>query len=356
MTDQSNTPEPVPAGRPLDVLDPADPPSWSLRISPDRRRFDLVFLAGSTTPIREAVWESDGERLRCRRVVDLYYPDGDPRGRVPVEEVVSVAQRVLADGAVEAQVALPGGEVALREVVNASPEHYRVAAPALGDWEPLLRLAAPDPDARFGAAAAETAFSFCAQHVPRVFTGNTHEAMISGPRGLSILRALDDAGPAVGDARRWADAGEPVIDRGASAVFPLCVARVDVPGAVARVRELRGELQTAAIHFYGGDFFHAETSLDADEGYGRSIARAGVEAIGSMYAWRIQGRAAVLVHGVDRDSAVESLALHVIPADWVWQRPGGASTKRAQSRLRRSMRERDAADASWTWPERQPDA
>lgn len=119
-----------------------------------------------------------------------------------------------------------------------------------------------------------------------------------------------------------------------------------------RLHAVRDRLQMDAIHYYGGDHFHAETDLRGEDGYGRNIARPGIETVGPVYAWRVGGHAAVLVHGRDSAEGTETLALHVVPADWVWEPPGAGNTKRGQSRRRRAAAERNAADASWTWPER----
>ena len=95
---------------------------------------------------------------------------------------------------------------------------------------------------------------------------------------------------------------------------------------------------------------HAETTLDLDEGYGTRVAATGAIVRGTMYAWKMHGLAGVLVRSIHPAQAVDTLALHVIPGEWVWDRYVNAGTKRAASHRRTVARTRAAADASWTWP------
>ncbi|MFJ8045807.1 hypothetical protein ACIRBX_35380 [Kitasatospora sp. NPDC096147] len=172
--------------------------------------------------------------------------------------------------------------------------------------------------------------------------------------GLAVLRAFERVlGRRYSDRTPdWAQLGFPVVDRGRYAIFPLGVLPLvegGGPGAVLRLAEPRHALQRACVHFYGGDDFHGELELDRDEGYGRRLAEAGAIAAGPCL-WRIEQFGVVLAHSVDRSAGVESLALHLVPGDWVHYRPVNAGTKREASRYRRIVRERDAADVVWSWP------
>ncbi|MEU1472925.1 hypothetical protein ABZ434_32525 [Streptomyces sp. NPDC005761] len=175
--------------------------------------------------------------------------------------------------------------------------------------------------------------------------------------GLSIMHALARTlGHTFSEKTpRWADLGFPVIDRGTYAIFPLMVARAQEDGdsgRAGRLSDTRHSLQRSCVHFFGGDDFHAEMELDAEEGYGRRLAAAGAVVTGPPWQclWCIQRFAVVLAHSVDQPRASETLALHVVPMDWVRYRPLNPGTKREASRHRRIIKERDAADVVWSWP------
>ncbi|MFG2587967.1 hypothetical protein [Streptomyces sp. NPDC048438] len=180
--------------------------------------------------------------------------------------------------------------------------------------------------------------------------------------GLSVMHALErvlgrrhsEKSP------RWTDLGFPVIDRGKYAIFPLVVARLqkdDDSGAAVRLSDMRRSLQRSCVHFFGGDDFHAEMEFGTEDGYGRTLADTGAVVTGPPWEclWCIQRFAVVLAHSVDQPRASESLALHIVPMDWVRYRPLNPGTKREASRYRRIVRERDAADVVWSWPLSVPD-
>ena len=176
--------------------------------------------------------------------------------------------------------------------------------------------------------------------------------------GLAIMRALEGVARDPQWMRKtppWADLGFPVIDKGVSAIFPLLVpAPPDGDPGGERLSDVRERLRMDFIHFYGGDFFHRETAMGLEEGYGRALVAAGAVVPGDSLTWWSVGKfAAVLVRSVDQERAVERLALHVIPKDWVWYQPLNSGTKREASRHRRIMREQAAAadaDVVWSWP------
>ena len=66
--------------------------------------------------------------------------------------------------------------------------------------------------------------------------------------------------------------------------------------------------------------------------------------------WGIQNLAVVLVCAVDERKRLETLALHVLPKDWVWESGVPLSTKRALSHARSMARDCSAADVHWSWP------
>lgn len=180
--------------------------------------------------------------------------------------------------------------------------------------------------------------------------------------GLSILHAFERVlGRRFSDRTpQWTDLGFPVIDRGKYAIFPLAVARRQEDGGSGwdeRLLNIRGSLARDCVHFYGGDDFHAEMELDAEDGYGRSLAAAGAFGNGPpwWHLWAIQRFGVVLVHSVDQQRAWETLALHIVPKDWVSYSPINSGTKREASRYRRIIKERNAADVVWSWPLSVPD-
>jgi hypothetical protein len=180
------------------------------------------------------------------------------------------------------------------------------------------------------------------------------EPVVEIADGIAILRALEEVGGRPFD---WAELGAPVVDRGAHAIFPLAVtALLDDrdPAASTRLQERERALERDCVHFYGGDGFHAEMRLDIDVGYGRRLIETSMLAHAPRYWWGIGRFAAVLVRSVEQRSAFDTLALHIIPKDWVWYSPLNSGTKREASRQRRIAREQKTvagvADVVWSWP------
>lgn len=163
--------------------------------------------------------------------------------------------------------------------------------------------------------------------------------------GAAILRKLERV-PAW-HTPHWTELGFPVIDRGDYAIFPL--ARASGAEAIATLRDTETRLRTEFIHFYGGDFFHAESKLDVDAGYGRTLVDAGAVVSGLNW-WSIQNLAVVLVRSLDHERALETLAIHALPKEWVRAPPLNPGTNRAASRARRMIREQALADVRWAWP------
>ncbi|MGW6207795.1 hypothetical protein ACWF9B_29685 [Streptomyces sp. NPDC055089] len=176
--------------------------------------------------------------------------------------------------------------------------------------------------------------------------------------GLSIMHALERVLGHRNSEKtpQWTELGFPVIDRGRYAIFPLAVARVredgDSGGTSALLSDMEHSLRRSCVHFFGGDDVHAEMELDAEDGYGRKLVDAGAIGSGAPWwcVWSIQRFAAVLAHSVDQQRAEETLALHIVPKDWVRYSPVNSGTKREASRHRRILKDRDAADVVWSWP------
>lgn len=180
------------------------------------------------------------------------------------------------------------------------------------------------------------------------------EQVIEIADGIALLDAIKRAGVRAID---WREFGAPVVDRGAHAIFPVAAAPVqDVrdPAASTRLQERERMLEMACVHFYGGDGFHAEMNLDIDAGYGRRLVETSMLMHAPRRWWGIGRFAAVLVRSVEQRGAFETLALHLIPKDWVWYSPLNPGTKREASRQRRIAREQETvagvADVVWSWP------
>ncbi|MEZ2370581.1 hypothetical protein [Arthrobacter sp. RCC_34] len=167
--------------------------------------------------------------------------------------------------------------------------------------------------------------------------------------GIALLRTLETI--PTWRKPRWEDLGLPVVDRGDHAIFPLAVAPLIDSGEARALLETETMLRNHCIHYYGGDSFHAESVLSTDEGYGRKVLEAGAIPHGSVVLWwGIQNLAVVLIRAVDERRRLETLALHVLPKDWVWEPAVPLTTKRAASHARRMARDCSAADARWSWP------
>ncbi|REJ07727.1 acetyltransferase [Microbacterium bovistercoris] len=152
----------------------------------------------------------------------------------------------------------------------------------------------------------------------------------------AIERALQRGGDA------WMDWRLPVIDRGRHAIFPLVVA--DASGDGTTVAETIGRLRTHWGYLHGGHDYRLG-HLDETEGYGRKLAEAGAAGRNPFW-WAVGGHAVVFVHSAD--DGAETLALHVVPLEWVRRHPS-ETTKRTNSRGRRALRQSEEVAVTWTW-------
>lgn len=175
--------------------------------------------------------------------------------------------------------------------------------------------------------------------------------------GLRILDAIVALTPrqAATHPSLWPLLGVPAIDRGVLVIFPLAVTAVSPTdrSGLERLREVHAELQRACIHFHGGDDFHAESVLDAEEDpYGRRLAEVGAPDTtpGGVVVWRVRDRGAALVLVVDEERGQATLAFHLVPQDWIWNWPPEPATKREASRRRTALQEQAAVEIEWSWP------
>lgn len=160
---------------------------------------------------------------------------------------------------------------------------------------------------------------------------------------------------AVAETFSWSDFGQPVIDRGDAAIYPLAVAPVAEGGdvdAASELAEMEYRVARYCVHFHGGDDFHAENQVDLEDGFGRNLLASGaiVQSGSSLNWWTVRSRAVVLVRSHDPEHALQRLALHVVPREWLSEVPMNSGTKREASRRRRLAKERAASDVAWSWP------
>lgn len=190
-------------------------------------------------------------------------------------------------------------------------------------------------------------------------SGGGDDGVVQVTHGLTFLEALERRGRS---RFAWTDLGHPVVDRGLHAIVPLAVAPVRDPGDPASsslLQEQERQLERDCVHYFGGDGFHAESLLDVDRGIGRQIARAVTGPRAPRYLWLVGRHAVVLVRTIDPTLRWETLALHVLPQDWVRYAPIASGTRREASRARRIEREQETvggvADVAWSWPLPDPD-
>ena len=176
--------------------------------------------------------------------------------------------------------------------------------------------------------------------------------------GLSIMHRL--AQTPRGKTPIWSEIGSPVIDRDTYAIFPLAVAALapdDEPdelvlGSKGDLLAVEWELRLACMHYYGGGGVHGEMHLELDRGYGWSLADVGflVPRANWVLWWEVGVYAVTLVRALDRTRRCETLALHVTPSGWVYDRGLPSRSEAEERRALRLLRKGRAADASWDLP------
>ena len=163
----------------------------------------------------------------------------------------------------------------------------------------------------------------------------------------------------------WQKISPYVVDNGLVKIFPLARS-AGGEEADTQMSALRGELERHFIHFFGGDWFHAETPLNLEEGYGKKIADLGLVAP-PRYVWSVATFAFTMVHAVDHDQpGASTLALHIYPGDWQWPPRHKSDTKKMRawrwenrgrnipepkdSTERTQEKRMNEASIEWHWP------
>lgn len=284
-------------GQSVRVVAAGDLPAWFLMVSPKRHRFTLTFYAATGTPIREAMWEDDGGTLFCRRVIDLFYPEGDPGGRVPYAEAISVTRQISTDGVVGVTMASPLGDDEFRETVLETAGPYRLAIPDFGEWSPLLDSSTPPELERFGIEALDALTSFAEDGVH----ASAVDAVVAGSSSTSSV---------------------PVLDRGAAHVLPLALQAGPDSGRPAdeelrRITVLADGVRDACDHRAGHGI--AVPLLEADAGDGSYGAALRAAHATEATFWEFDSEHAVVLvwqrQGLENPAF--ALCIQVIPASWV---------------------------------------
>lgn len=355
--------------RGLSVIARADPPGWYIESAPkyaaeapDHAWFAVTFYTPDKTPLREVKWRRTGDELFCRRSIDVFYPDGDPKWRVPFADVVTVRQEFSTDGVVVVTRESPIDEDMVREVDGAPVDEYRLAVPAFGQWEALLRASAPADTTRFGWDAIDAADEYARQcaavGMPRGVNpsdGGWRVAAAAPGVAAAIQAVLD------GDRPRL---GIPLIERGAARILPLMLqADPRLSGRDPwedrhRVGALNDEIEQACEFFFGRQMSPPSVDLQYRGDDQMAAYVAALRAAGATRAvwWVAGGDGVVLVHTGDELRGDLALAVHVVPVGWVSDRnasPGGERVDVRWSRADVVAAEAGSLDAS---PPKEQDA
>lgn len=324
--------------RGLSVVSGERPVSWSVEVSPKRRRFVVTFYTRSGTPLRAATWEEDDDRLLCRRTVDLFYPDGDPGRRVPFIDLVTVTQHVSADGVIGVELSSPIDDDEVLEVAGAELNGLRVTMPTFGEWTPLLEASAPIVLDRFGVDSIPAAIALAHASAPsnaRVEADATDSGWRVPAGDRDLMKAIDNVIDAL-PARR----GIPVLPRGAASILPLAV-QADLEGSGRDPHEERRRMRDlaanvgAALEYREGRPIPVDFGRRADDrvtSYVTALRNAGATSA-DWWAYGARHGVTIVWTGDEADGTL-ALALHVVPASWV-------STRRTKAAI-------DGVDVRWS--------
>lgn len=299
------------AGNSLTVLSREDPPVWYLLVSPDSYRFTVTFYSTSKTPLREVTWEREGAELQCRRIIDAFYPDGDPGGRRPWAEVLTLTQRISADGFVDVVCSSPMDEDSYRGVAGVPMQPYRAPVPAFGVWNRLLTASSPPPMQRYGLDAIDAALRWsdtCVAPTDVAIDDDVDWRVPASAR--DIMAALDRL-----IASAAADLAIPVLVRGTARILPL------VAGSPSRVTDLAQELRDAC-EYRAGRGIRLNLQQRGSDSVASYLAALRLAGMASAEYWEFDsGHGVVLARAGDP----ASLAVHVVPSSWVTERRAEAA-------------------------------
>lgn len=316
-------------GRGLSVIAPEDPPSWYIEIGPGGDWFLVTFYTPGSTPLREVRWDVvDGVAVR-RRVVDLFYPEGDPHRRIASADVVTVAQDAGIDGVLGVTVSSPLEEDTFREVSGVA---VPTLVPEFGAWDTLLAASAPPPLERFDWDAIESSTAFADACVAQGVVGSP----AGGWRVPADARDIVAAIRAVASDRPVRP-GIAVIERGAARIIPL-LAQGDPARTGRDPREERRRADRLATAVDDGCEQVAGRSVPLDLGarggtaspYARALRAAGARTALVREFWPDDAAAASAVGIVWSGEAATgdlTLAVHVVPVAWLSERQAGPDAR-----------------------------
>lgn len=314
------------AGRGLSVVSGGRPPSWFIDVSAKNHRFSVNFYAPSGTPTRKVTWERNGDDLLCRRAIDLFYPDGDPKGRVPYIELVTVTQHFSADGVVGVTLASPLGADEFHEM-STQTSGLRAPVPLFGDWGRLLELSAPEELDRFGLAALDAAIAYRdgLLHADAARRITSSPSAASGWRVPAGDRSLMDAVDALVEGAA-ARSDIPVLTREAARIIPLAVQAAPAAGERdpkeerARMTVLASSIRDA-MEYREGQSIVVDLDRRGDDrvaAYARALRRAGATRA-DWWSYRERYGVVLVWTGDEADGGL-ALAMHIVPLSWVSER------------------------------------
>lgn len=317
--------------RGLSIIARTDPPAWYIESAPkyvaeaaDFAWFRVTFYTAGKTPLREVTWRRVGDELFCRSVLDVFYPEGDPKRRVRFVDVVTVRQEFSTDGVVVVTRESPVDEDMVREVDGVPVDDRRLAVPGFGEWEALLQASVPVVVTRFGWEAIEAADEY-AQRCASVGTLRGSDRTDGGWRVGTAAPGVAAAIEAVlaGGVPR---AGIPLLTRGGARILPLMVQpdpRVsgrDPWEDRHRLDVFDDQIVQSCEFFYGRQAMPPRLDLayrgdDRMGAYAAALREAGAT---RAVWWMSDTRGIVLVQTGDELVGDLTLAVHIVPLGWVW--------------------------------------
>jgi len=317
--------------RGLSIIARTDPPAWYIESAPkyvaeaaDYAWFTVTFYTADKTPLREVTWRREGVGLFCRSILDVFYPEGDPKRRVRFVDVVTVRQEFSTDGVVVVTRESPIDDDLVREVDGVAVDDRRLGLPEFGEWEAMLQASAPEDVTRFGwdaIAAADEFAQRCAsagtvRGVDRADGGWRVDAATQGV--VAAIQAVLDGGVPRADI--------PLIVRGAARIIPLMVqpdprlSGRDAWEDRHRVEVLDGEVGQACEFHFGRQATPPPFDLSSRGQDGIGSYAAALRDAGATRAvwWVSDAHGIVLVQTGDELRGDLTLAVHVVPVGWVW--------------------------------------
>lgn len=319
-------------GRRLAVTDAGSPPTWYLDVLPGRQRFTITFYSPHKTPVREVVWEPVDGRLLRRRALEVFYPEGDPKRRVPYSQLLTVDQHWYADGVARIVRSSPIDEDVFAEIV--AGEQDRLDVPEFGEWSALIAASTPADMSRFDVDAIDAAEDV-ARAAIAVGKPLADTARWSLPASVSTVLDTVTALTAFEPTPSLV----PIIERDAAKILPVFVqgasprqSGLDAREERRRVDELSSGLAGAFEYASGRPIpFPLDQRGDGPLAeYAASLRSANAR---SAQWWVLNETGVVVVRSGDEDAGDLALAVHLVPARWVSGR-SGTPTGRPSADLR----------------------